>query len=823
VILGDLAQDLRHGARSLRRTPGFTATVVLTLALGIGANAAIFGLVNAVLLRPIPIPDPEGFVIFAQGRGRSDAPMNGRVDLVSHELWRRLRAETGTLAAVAAQDSRPTSAVFEWQGLRDEPESNHALRLWVSGDYFDVLGLQASVGRSLRPEDDRPGADPVVVISHRYWMHRHGGDRGIIGARVSVNGRPHTVVGVMPPGFTGLDMRMLTDFWAPFASMQADFMSERAQLLENRDVRWLVPVGRLAAGVSRATAEAAANVTLARFLAEEPKLQHKERERQSTRFRLDPGAHGLSFFREGFRTPLLVLMVGVGLLLLIVYLNLSHLLLARALGRQREMSLRAAIGASGGRLLRQLMTEGLLLAGLGTLLGLGLARWLTEGLVRMATAASRFVIIDIRPDGRVFTFVALLMLASIVVLGLVPAHQALRAGLQPALRWSMGGAGGGRRLGSRALLGSQVAFSLVLLVGTGLLVATLRNLRLANSGFDEDHVLLMYISTEFSGLDRTGSLRLQDELLRRVNELPGVSSASLSFAAEPFDAGAEQALTLADGQMRQILVSAVTPAYFGTVGLRLSAGRGFTINDRAGAPPVAVINQAMARQLFGEGAAIGQHLQLGNTRTQIVGVLQTGRNGPIAAESLAYLPAAQSPNFVGSLEVRTEGDPALLADRIRRVVLEVQPNLPVRNARTIGVELDRTLWCERLLAALSLAFGLSALFLVCVGLYGVIAHWAQQRTREIGVRMALGATSTGVSWLVLRQALWLVLGGVVVGVPAALGGARLIQGSLFGVRTADPLVLGGSVSLMFAVAVVAAATPAWRASRVDPMKALRYE
>jgi predicted permease len=834
MILGDLGQDLRYAARSFRRSPGFTALVVLSLGLGIGANAAIFSLLDAVLLRAVPVPEPDSLVIFAQGRGRTEAPMRGRVDLVPHELYQRLRSD-GAFSGVAAQDSAATSAVVHWRGEPDSTESNHALRTWVSGNYFDVLRLHALLGRTLQPTDDLPGAAPVVAISHRYWTRRHGADPAIVGARVSVNGRPHTVVGVMPPGFTGLDMRMLTDLWVPIASMQSDFNSDRAVLVDKRETRWLLPLGRLAPGVTRDAAQAGVNLTLAQYLADDPRLATKVEERRSTRFRLDPGAQGISIFRQSFRRPLLILMGGVGLLLLIVYLNIAHLLLARTVARQREMSVRTAVGASRARLVRQLLTEGLLLSLLGAGVGLGMMRWMSDGLVRLATSASRFVVVDVRLDGRVLAFTAVLALVSAALLGLLPARQVTGLDVQQTLRATSAGAGGARRLGSQLLLASQVAFSLVLLVGTGLLAGTLRNLRGIERGVDQEHVLVMWVSTEFSGLEQPRTLALQDEILRRVRALPGVREASLSFAADALlGGGIHQTITLPDGVPHRAPFAAVTPSYFETVGLRLLAGRPFTTDDRAGGPPVAIINQALARELFGAENPVGQRFvqasdalsrRMDSRSVEVVGMLRDAGTTDLRGESqpMAYTPAAQSPNFVGELEVRTAGDPGRLGEQIRRVVLEIQPGLPVRNIRSLQVELDRVLWRERLLAALSTGFGLTALFLVSLGLYGVISQWSGQRTREIGVRMALGATAGGVRWLVLRRALLLVLAGVAVGLPAAMAGAHLLQAMLFGIQPIDPITLGGAALILVTVTLVAAYLPARRASRIDPVAALRSE
>jgi predicted permease len=826
MIIDELIQDFRFGLRTLRRRPGFALMVVLTLGLGIGANAAIFSLLDAVLLRAVPVPDPDSLVVLAQGRGRTDAPMDGRVDLVSYELYKRLRGHHPGFSDIAVQDSTFTSAVVHWTGPRDESESNHVLRLWVSGNYFAVLRVPALLGRTLQPEDDLPSASPVVVLSHRYWTLRHGANPAIIGATVTVNGRPHTVVGVMPPGFTGLDLSREVHVWVPMATMQADFLSDRAILLDKVETRWLLPIGRLAPGVTLAAAEASVNVTLQQFLADDPRLgQQPIGQRQATRFRVDPGAQGLSGFRNSFRTPLTVLMVGVGVLLLIVCLNVSHLLLARTASRRREMSVRAAVGASRGRLVRQLLGEGLLLSALGALAGLCLTRWLSDSLVRLATSGSRFTVVDVSLNGRVVAFTLLLALVAAVLLGLVPARQATRLDLQQALRASSLGAGGERRLGGQLLLSSQVAFSLVLLVGAGLLASTLRNLRDLDRGIEQDRVLMMWVSTEFSGLDARQALGLQDEILRQVKAVPGVLEASLSFATTPTGGGIPQDVVLPDGTARRVPIAAVTPGFVDTFGRRLASGRNFTRQDSPNSPAVVMINETLARQLFGDTQAVGKHFRLvkAGTNLEVVGVLRDVQTPRGEAVPTAYVPTTQSDGFAGSLEVRTAGDPALVAEQVRRIAREANPNLPVRNARTVRLELDRQLWRERLLAALSTGFGLAALFLVCVGLYGVIAQWATQRTREIGIRMALGATTARVRWLVLSQAFRLVLAGVLVGLPAAVGASRLLEGMLFGMTAINPLILTLAALLLFAVAAAAAYLPALRASRIQPMKALRSD
>jgi predicted permease len=860
-MLRDLWQDLRHGLRAHRRRPGFTAMVVLTLGLGIGANVAIFSLTNAVLLRPLPVRNPGELVLLsdaASDTGKSvghPGKQGARMRVYSHPLYQRLRAEQPLFAGLAAEDGAGAGAIVRYRDPRGAgagvPEvGDGAYWRAVSANYFDVLGVPAALGRTFSAEDERAreGAR-LVVLSHGYWQRRFGGDPAVVGARIDVNTRPFTVIGVAAAGFTGTKVADATDLWVPLALKGDGENEEAAPFLRDPQWSWLLLVGRLAPGVPRASAEASANQVLRRHLAELPTRAAAEAGAgPALRIVLEPGGDGFTRWRRGFRDTLYVLTVGAGLLLVIVCLNVGHLMLARALHRQREMSIRTALGATRARLLRQLLVEGLLLAAAGVAVAALISRWLNDGLLALTATAPVQNALIVGADVRVVAFTGLSAAVTALVVGLVPAWLVSRAEVQQGLRAgapAVAGAGP-RRLASRLLLGSQVALSLVLLVGAGLLAGTLGRMRDAERGFDRRPVLLIGVGLEARDVDRIGARALEDDLLRQVRALPGVRHAGLS-RHNPVDGSTEGATVLVDGAAPvQVNAESVTPGYFEALVIPVTRGRSFTREDHGGAARVAVVNDALARRLWAPersedggdlAQALGRRFRFAVERAgaplspepfEVVGVVGNTRSRNLTqpARPMVYVMAAQSmPVLLRSLIVQAEAglDPALLADRLRPLLPAVHPRLFVSSARTMVVEIDRTLARPRMLATLATVFGLAALFLVSLGLYGVISQWGIERTREIGVRMALGATAGGVRWLVLRQAFVLVLAGVAVGIPAALATAQLLKGVLFGVAPTDAATFAAATLALGAVATLAAYLPARRASRVDPMVSLRVE
>jgi predicted permease len=832
-MVRDLIQDLRYGLCSLRRSSGFTAMVVLSLAVGIGANAAVFSLINFVFLRPLPVRDPGSLVLFSDTArsGDTGSPYEaGKMSLYPGPLYQRLRERSQSFVGLAAQQSGYAHALVR----RDQPATDTSAEIGfgraVTANYFGVLDVPMLRGRSFLPEDETTsGANPVVVLSHSFWQRRFGGDPALIGGQVSIKGTRYTVVGVAGTGFVGTRVGVeVTDFWVPMTMYGA--LTGRHTLVSDPKRGWLVLVGRLNPGASIEAAQAEVNVTLRQYLAADSTLVPDQQVQQRVQIALAPGGRGTSPLRRpALSAPLFVVMAAVGLLLLIVCLNVSHLLLTRAIHRQREMSIRTALGATRGRLVRQLLAEGLLLATAGGACAVLATSWMIDGLLALVPEGLPLAL-DVRADGRVLGFTGLLASGTAILLGLVPAWQASSLRLQPALQGaSQAIAGGSRRLVSRVLLTSQVALSLVLLVGAGLCARTLGNLRALDKGFDQDRVLLVQMNQELAGMTAVEAVPFHEELLRRVNALPGVRSASLS-QLELLGGGHSTSVISTEGASSlEVDFGKVTTTYFETVGMRVLRGRGFGPGDVEGAPAVAVINRTLERQLFG-GNAVGRRFKDGRPSSQgrsieVVGVLEDAKNNGLRDAPLAtvYRPVAQVPTVLGRLQVLAAGDPALLADQVRRAVREVRPDVPVTGVRTMRGQVERVLTGERALATLSSAFGLVALFLVCVGLYGVIGQWAAQRTRELGVRIALGATAAGVRWLVLRQAFVLVGAGLLVGLPAAVAVGRLLRGFLFGLSPMDPATLTGAALLILIVASAAAFLPARRASRLDPMTALRSE
>jgi predicted permease len=833
TLIENLARDLRQAARSLRRSPGLAAVIILSLGIGIGAAAAIFNLAHAVLWRSLPVRQPEQLVMFSNGLFdgfQGGKPTPGRVTGYSYPLFDHLRAAVqgaGSFEGVTAQEAnRVRSVVLRTGGSDHDPGVAAAGRL-VSGNYFDVIGVSARAGRLFGPQDDgAPGSNPVVLLSDRYWQSRFGGDPTLIGGQLRINGGVYTVLGVTPPGFTGTRAGDQTDFWLPM-SMQPSFM-RGSSLFDRPNERWLLVFGRLTPGAEMAVAQAQVNVALQHFLEQDATLEPALR--RAIHIGLEPGARGGSRTREELRGPLRVLMAGVALLLAIVCLNVSHLLLTRAIDRHHEMAIRVALGASRGRLAQQWLIEGLLLAVLGAGCGLLLNHWLTSALLALAPGGATF---DVDLSAGQVGMVALLTLVIGGLLALAPAAQA--AGARPSVREANPRVAtpGARRVNlGRVLLISQVAGGLVLLVAAGLLSGTLAKLRAVDKGFDQAHILLVQMLLRESGLPQQRALALTDRLVADVRALPGVRSASMSHGTGVLLRAGTSGTDIRRPDAPRgwsALFGTVTPGYFETMGIPLVRGRDFTPRDGATAPAVVIINAALARQAFGSpAAALGKRLIAtpeGPIEAEVIGVVQDARTLKVgeAAGAAFYLPVAQSPEFLWSLEVRTFGDPAALADQVRALVRRADPALPVPDVRTLHEHVEQSLKHERLLALLSSGYGLAALFLICIGLYGVVSQWTSQRTAELGVRMALGATAAGVRWLVLRQSFALIAAGVALGLPIAVAFTRVLAGALFGVSAWDPTTFVGAPVVMFLVAALAAYLPARRASRIDPIVALRCE
>ncbi|HXI39911.1 MAG TPA: ABC transporter permease [Bryobacteraceae bacterium] len=814
-----LSQDLRYAARILRKNPGFTTVAVLSLALGIGANTAIFSVLDAVLLRALPVRDPAQLVQL------EEVHEGQAYNFFSYPAFGLLRERNQVFSDVFAWAARGMNL-----GMGGEVEPVEGL--YVAGNYYASLGVPALLGRTLTPEDDRPAAPSVAVLSHQGWIRRFGADPGVVGRTVTIEGVPVAIVGVTPAWFFGAEVGSSWEIAVP-VTLQSRLNPDRP-FLGRTDAQWLRVMARLKPNVSEQQARAQLTVLWPHLLsALDPQGQYGTR---SLGIRLEAASTGLSDLRIRFSKPLFVLMGIVGLVLLIACANVANLLLARARTRHREMAVRLALGASTPRLMRQLITESVFLAALGGILGLFFSFWAATALVQLLSSRiGSAVYLNVRPDWRVLVFTAAIALATGVLFGLAPAFQTTRAGLGEALRTSTRVAGTRRTLG-KVLVAAQVALCLVLLIGAGLFVRSLRKLVSVDTGFQREGVLLGSLHPARAGYRDTALANFYRQLLERVSALPGVSSASLSVYPPLTGGGGTffgAAGVLVDGRRAPqntqgyVYLNIVSPHFFETLRTPLVAGRDFGPQDHERAPRVAIVSEALVRHYFPDGSPLGRHIQIDSgPADEIVGVVKNAKYETLREKPhfVVYQPYLQNLSEASSvnLEVRGAGSLAGLAPAVRLQVRAIAPQVPVA-IFTLTDWVDQFLTQERLIAVLASTFGLLALTLAAVGLYGVAAYAVTQRTGEIGIRMALGAQAKTVLWLALREGLLLVLAGIAVGIPTALGAARMISSMLFGLTTNDPLTLAMAIAVLIAVATVAIWIPARRASRIDPITALRYE
>jgi putative ABC transport system permease protein len=803
-MIATLWQDLRFGARMLLKQPGFTLIAVLTLALGIGANTAIFSIVNAVLLRPFPYKEPERLVIL---RENIYGGVNSSVSYLNFADWRSQSALCDSVAATRANES------FNFTGA-GEPERLQG-RL-VSAEFFSTLGISPLVGRDFLQEEDRPGAPPAVILSYEFWRRRFGADPSVIGKQITLNNQGFTVVGVTPPNFK---FGMEADVTAPIG-LQAERFTARGA---DPGVR---PVARLKPGVSGRQAETELNLIAAR-------LEQQYPESNKGRSVIVRPLH--ETLVGDVRQPLLILLCSVGLVLLIACANVANLLLARASGRHREMAVRLALGAGRWRVIRRLLTESALLAASGGALGMLFAWWGTNALAAFARSGpvmsallSTTTDLDLRPDERVFAFTSILCLGAAILFGLAPALRSSKVSLTSALTGrSVGSDNAGGRFGpGRALVIAQVALSLLLLVGAGLFARTLSNLKAHDLGFDQEHTLLVWMAPVQTGRHGQALAELCQTVEERLSSLPGALSASVSMGGV-LDGGegglpSEQITIQGQAPRPGLLLSGVSvaPGFLKTVGIPLLQGRGFTERDNETSPRVAVINETMARFFFGGQNPIGRRFGwLPGGESEIVGVVKDAKTGaPRDNRGVVYSPYRQ---YQRSL--RLNWSVAVRAAGVRQELRNIDPRLPILRINTIKQQLDDVLFQERLVATLSALFGLLAFLLASLGLYGVVSYTVASRTNDIGIRLALGATPSGAFRMIFKESLALALAGVAIGVPVTLAATRLISSRLFGVGPADPFTIASAASLLLAVAAIAALIPARRAARVDPMVALRSE
>jgi predicted permease len=805
--------DLCLAARSWRRSPALAMAAVVTLAVALGANVALFSLANAILFRPLPGIAHANRLVNVHRRAADGATFLG----LSHPDYRDLRERTRALDGLAAFNGRGAS-------LREGAATAELVGIQlVSGNFFDVLGVRAQHGRLLDEGDDAvPGASAVAVISDALWRSRFGGDPLVVGRTVRLNGFPFTVIGVGPRGFQGHFVGFPFEVWAPLA-MAAQVAPGEDLAARGHD--WLELVGRLAPGRSVAEAQADLSAAIASLAREHP-ARHQGAAADVRRM------SGVDDSLRGAVVSFLAALQAAGALVLVIAcVNLAGVLLARAAGRARDVALRLALGATRGALVRQLLAEALLLFLVGGAAGVGLAAWTADLLHAFQPGFVVPLRLDLGLDGRVLSFAASLTLVAGVVFGLVPALQASRLDVLPALRDGRGSAGGSRARVRRALVVGQVALSMALLVAAGLFVRTLQRARAVDPGFDPEGVSTARLDLTLLARDEAHGRVFYQRLLERLRGLPGARTASLATwiplrtLAPPttaVHAAAEPALPDAG---LNVPVSTVSPAYFETLRIPLLSGRGFAEDDRPSSRPVAVVSQALARRLWPGGGAIGRRLRTDGVDREVVGVARDVKMRRLAEEASPhlYLPLAQ--RFTPRVRVllRSDADLALAAADVRREIAALEKDLPVMEAMTLREAVAFALFPQRMAGTIASALGAVGLALAATGLYGLVAWSASRRTREMGVRLALGATGADVTRLVLGQGLRLALAGVALGALGAAALAQGLRGLLPGVSPADPVTFAAIALLMTAVALLASYVPARRAAGVDPMAALRHE
>jgi predicted permease len=850
-----LLQDLRYAARLLLKSPGFSIIAVLTLALGIGANTAIFSVLDSVLLRALPVPHPEELAVITDpnSHGSNFGGEGGERTLLAYSEFQYLRDHNDVFSHIFAADSelREADVTIGSGSAASQPQAEAAHIRLVSGDYFNTLAIKPAAGQFFAPDVDRSrGGAPVAVISYAFWNRRFGRDASALGRAIRIRETSFEIVGVTPPGFFGETVGEVPDLWIPITMADViyvgtDMLTASPQGLLNQHM-WLQAIGRLKTGMMTAQANASLNVAFKQRVESllGPELNEKQRrEFLDEHLKVQSAARGASTLQGAFGEPLKFLMALVGLVLLIACANVANLLLARGAGRQKEFVMRLAVGADRFRLVRQLLTESLLLAVLGAVAGIALAFWVDTLLLRMVAGVANgpaAIQLDLQPDARVFGFTLVMTLFTAVLFGLFPSLQVTRLQLAPTMKSSGPTLGNDSCLGrlpvSKVLVVAQVTFSIVLLVAAGLFVHSLAKLGQAKLGYNRENLLLFRVNATTAGYKGPAAIRLYQDVLARVSAIPGLRGVTVSHnglfsGSESADPIAVEGYTPKSDEDMDSRFDAVGPNYFSTIGIPILLGREITAQDTAGALRAAVINETFAHRFFPNANPIGKHIRdtyPGNpAECVVVGVAADAKYNSLRekAHPRIYIPVFNPMWDQNSAvyEVRTLADTASVSAAIRSAVKETSQSIPALHIRTMTGLVDDTLQTDRFIERLSATFGLLAILLASIGLYGVMAYNVARRNREIGIRMALGAEPGNVRWQILKETFLLVFIGIGIGVPAALGVTRLVRSLLFGIGFADPLVIVSAAALLTVVAAFAAFLPARSASRVDPIIALRYE
>jgi predicted permease len=831
-------QDIRYGLRILLKKPGFTLIAVLSLALGIGANTAIFSLLDAVMIRSLPVQQPERLVLFGKGedQGLTNAFPYHSWDLFSYPFYRQAQQRTDVFSGVASIMSIQWNVHGFVNGSNDIEPLGVQL---VSGTYFDVLGVKPGLGRVFTDADDQtPGGHPIAVVSHAFWEKRLGGDPSAIGKPITIDETTYTIVGVGPKEFFGATVGSAPDLWVPLA-MEKQVPPAHWDNRNNEKSQGLNVIARLKDGVTTDQANSVINVVFKQSLQARAGAQPDAKtlqDIQNASIELTGISKGLSTLRTQFSLSLKVLMGVVALVLLIASANVANLLLAHGTARSREFAVRLAVGAGRIRLARQLFTESALLALLGAIAGVGLAWWGSRLLLVMASDGPEAVPIDVTPNIRVLGFTIGVSLLCAIVFGTVPALRAARIEPNTSLKGGKSNTLSALRnpLG-KALVVGQVALSLLLLVGAGLFVRTLINLQRIPSGFNQENVLLMRVDSSATSYkeDDPRLPALLREVEDKVRAIPGVQAVSFAFFTFNQGAWTSPAHTHAQNSVtdktRSVRHNIVGPDFFAAMGVPLVQGRTFGPQDTDKSQKVAVISESMAQRFFPNVSPLGQHFGIEGPesadRIEVVGVVKDAKYGGLTEQvrPMCFYPHSQSPGAFGNLVVRYSGPANAVVPQIRQTLKQVNRNLPLDDVATLPDLIGRSLVQQKLVARLAAFFGLLALLLACVGLYGVMSYGVARRTNEIGIRMALGARGRSVLWLVLREALALVAIGLVIGVLASLAVTKTAASLLYELKPNDPLTIALATLVLAAVAALAGYVPARRAAKVDPMIALREE
>ena len=830
----EMYQDLRFGIRMLLKNKGFTAVAVVTLALGIGANTAVFTLINALLLRALPVANSHELVVI-------NARSQGTKGIISFPMYRDLRTsqQVFTDILVTAGERRVRLGI---PGDAGTVELDNVRTSLVSGNFWGVLGVQPALGRFFTEDEDRipnisERAGSLAVLSYSFWERQFGHDPGVLGRTVLVGRSPCRVIGVAPRGFFGEQVGSEPDLWAPLVAFTS------AGLLDHRRGQFTYePIARLKSGVRLEQAQAAMTQLFQQLVQAErahlpPENPNRAPAIRDYAIQLEPGATGLGFYnlRQTFTQPLWIIMAIVAMALLIACANVANLLLVRSMTRQREISVRLALGCGRFRLIRQLLTESVLLSMLGAAAGLLVASWVSRILLRMVDNGPVPLRLDISLDARALLFTAAVMMVTGIGFGLAPAWRASGFDLSSAMKEQARGSSqrAGQYLG-RTLVVAQVALSLLLLISAGLLIRSLYNLRQIDLGFRPEQVWLFDLAHNPSTEEPTALTRVARDVQERIRQIPGVESASLSWLILLGRSDISASLRIHDytpapDEEVEARFNSISPGYFETVGMSLMAGRSIEERDAENAQHTAVINEAMARRYFPGANPVGKTMEIaeGPTRRpiEIVGVVRDAKYNSLRAQTkpMFYMSIQQLPRTLRTLEVRTREPIAALSGRIREALLSVTKEIMILRVVSLSSQVDRMLAGERLITTLCVFFGALSLLLASIGLYGTLSYAVAQRTHEIGIRMALGATGRNVLWLVLRQSLKVALAGIAIGLPLAWLSTRLLGSYLYGLSSTDPASITLATLLLIGVALLACFLPARRATKVDPMVALRHE